>query len=36
MRPLDKTNVITLEHTIAAPFCTRQVADLGSAIGGAD
>lgn len=30
MRPLDETTVITLEHAIAAPFCTRQLADLGA------
>ena len=29
MRPLDGITIISLEHTIAAPFCTRQLADLG-------
>ncbi|GAB3109637.1 CoA transferase [Aestuariicella hydrocarbonica] len=29
-RPLDGINVISLEHAIAAPFCTRQLADLGA------
>jgi len=32
MRPLDGIKVITLEHAIAAPFCTRQLADLGSRV----
>src|SRR6202012_5084514 len=32
MRPLDGIKVITLEHAIAAPFCTRQLADLGARI----
>ena len=27
-RPLDGITVISLEHAIAAPFCTRQLADL--------
>jgi hypothetical protein len=30
MRPLGGITVITLEHAIAAPFCTRQLADLGA------
>src|SRR5690606_41498953 len=29
-RPLDGITVVTLEHAIAAPFCTRQLADLRS------
>ena len=29
-RPLDGITVISLEHAIAAPFCTRQLADLGA------
>lgn len=32
MRPLDGTLVISLEHAIAAPFCTRQLADLGARV----
>ena len=32
MRPLDGTTVLTLEHAIAAPFCTRQLADLGARV----
>jgi itaconate CoA-transferase len=32
MRPLDGTIVISLEHAIAAPFCTRQLADLGARV----
>jgi itaconate CoA-transferase len=32
MRPLDGITVITLEHAIAAPFCTRQLADLGARV----
>jgi itaconate CoA-transferase len=32
MRPLDSITVITLEHAIAAPFCTRQLADLGARV----
>lgn len=28
--PLNGINVISLEHAIAAPFCTRQLADLGA------
>ncbi|HNC52524.1 MAG TPA: CaiB/BaiF CoA-transferase family protein [Accumulibacter sp.] len=32
MRPLDEITVITLEHAIAAPFCTRQLADLGARV----
>jgi itaconate CoA-transferase len=32
MRPLDGLTVITLEHAIAAPFCTRQLADLGARV----
>ncbi|MET4162052.1 itaconate CoA-transferase [Marinobacterium sp. MBR-111] len=29
-RPLDGITVVSLEHAIAAPFCTRQLADLGA------
>lgn len=32
MRPLDGITVISLEHAIAAPFCTRQLADLGARV----
>jgi itaconate CoA-transferase len=31
-RPLDGMTVISLEHAIAAPFCTRQLADLGARV----
>jgi crotonobetainyl-CoA:carnitine CoA-transferase CaiB-like acyl-CoA transferase len=30
MRPLDTVLVLALEHVIAAPFCARQLADLGA------
>ncbi|TMH62603.1 MAG: CoA transferase, partial [Betaproteobacteria bacterium] len=32
MRPLDGIVVVSLEHAIAAPFCTRQLADLGARV----
>lgn len=32
MRPLDGLTVVSLEHAIAAPFCTRQLADLGARV----
>ena len=32
MRPLDDVTVVSLEHAIAAPFCTRQLADLGARV----
>ena len=32
IRPLDGITVVTLEHAIAAPFCTRQLADLGARV----
>jgi len=31
-RPLSGITVVTLEHAIAAPFCTRQLADLGARV----
>lgn len=32
MQPLRGITVLALEHAIAAPFCTRQLADLGARI----
>lgn len=32
IRPLDGITVVSLEHAIAAPFCTRQLADMGARI----
>ncbi|PVX62717.1 CaiB/BaiF CoA transferase family protein [Paraburkholderia unamae] len=32
MRSLEGIKVITFEHAIAAPFCTRQLADLGARV----
>lgn len=32
MLPLQDITVLTLEHAIAAPFCTRQLADLGARV----
>src|SRR4051812_13517160 len=32
MRPLDGIPVIPLKHAIAAPFCPRQLADLGARV----
>jgi itaconate CoA-transferase len=31
-RPLDGITVLSLEHAIAAPFCTRQLAELGARV----
>ncbi|VTU27986.1 Formyl-coenzyme A transferase [Variovorax sp. PBS-H4] len=31
-RPLDGITVVSLEHAIAARFCTRQLADLGARV----
>ena len=31
-RPLDGITVVSLEHAIAAPFATRQLADLGARV----
>lgn len=30
--PLDGITVLSLEHAIAAPFCTRQLADMGARV----
>ena len=32
VKPLDPVTVVSLEHAIAAPFCTRQLADLGARV----
>ncbi len=32
IKPLDGVTVVSLEHAIAAPFCTRQLADLGARV----
>ena len=32
MRPLEGVTVVALEHAIAAPFCTRQLADQGARV----
>ena len=32
VRPLDHITVVSLEHAVAAPFCTRQLADLGARV----
>src|SRR5437867_832921 len=32
MRPLDGITVIAFEHAVAAPFATRQLADLGARV----
>src|SRR3546814_9828632 len=32
MWPLQGITVMTLEHAIAAPFCTRQLADMGARV----
>ncbi len=32
MRPLDGITVIALEQAVAAPFCSRQLADLGARV----
>ena len=31
-RPLDGLTVVSLEHAVAAPFCTRQLADMGARV----
>ena len=32
MLPLEGITVVSLEHAIAAPFATRQLADLGARV----
>ncbi|ARP86661.1 CaiB/BaiF CoA transferase family protein [Bordetella genomosp. 9] len=32
LRPLDGITVVSFEHAIAAPFCTRQLADMGARV----
>jgi itaconate CoA-transferase len=32
MQPLKDITVVALEHAIAAPFATRQLADLGARV----
>jgi itaconate CoA-transferase len=32
LRPLDGITVVSLEHAVSAPFCTRQLADLGARV----
>ena len=32
VKPLDHITVVSLEHAVAAPFCTRQLADLGARV----
>ena len=32
MKPLEEITVVSLEHAIAAPFATRQLADLGARV----
>ena len=34
MQPLEGLSVVTLAQTIAAPFATRQLADLGASAAG--
>ena len=31
-RPLDDITIVSLEHAVAAPFCTRQLADMGARV----
>ena len=32
MKPLSGITVVSMEHAIAAPFCSRQLADLGARV----
>lgn len=32
VRPLDDITVVALEHAVAAPFCTRHLADMGARV----
>jgi len=32
LRPLDGMTVVSLEHAVAAPFCTRHLADMGARV----
>jgi len=32
VRPLDGITVVSLEHALSAPYCTRQLADLGARV----
>jgi itaconate CoA-transferase len=32
VKPLEGITVVALEHAIAAPFCTRQLADQGARV----
>jgi len=32
VRPLDGVTVVSLEHAVAAPFCTRHLADMGARV----
>src|SRR6266576_5156213 len=32
MRPLEGITVVSLEHAVSAPFCTRQLADYGARV----